>query len=210
MAMVGLGCGDSSSKGVPTTPAALRLQRADLVVVSRGLNDVERSIRQELSASRAAWPLIVHGLPTQIAPALRTQILTARTQARRVAKPLFMAEAKKLTGPAAGLAALLRSFSGLIERGWALTEASIAGVAAGPPSTAEFLRANVGLYINCIYDGHYDLAAIGKTLQRAYVKLGGAPAFGQSLTPTEVDAIAGVYSPASARLEPRPAERLVQ
>jgi hypothetical protein len=83
-------------------------------------------------------------------------------------------------------------------------------VATGTPSTARFLRANVGLYIDCVYDGHYNLAAIGQTLQRAYKKLGGATAFGQSLTPAEVAAIAVVYSPARARLEPRPPQRLVQ
>ncbi len=207
-----LGCGGSSAKQ-PTAklkPAALRLEQADLVVVSRGLEGVEGSIHREVAASKAAWPQIVKGLPGEISPTLRGQILAARTEAKRVAEPPFMKEAKQLTGPSAGLAALLQSFSDLIERGWALTEHSITGVATGTPGTASFLRANVGLYINCIYDGHYNLAAIGQTLTRAYAKLGGAPAFGARLTPADIDAIAAVYSPGTARLEPRPARGLSQ
>ncbi len=202
--MLAVGCGASSTKGAPATPASLRLQRADLVVVSRGLEGVEGSIKREIAASRAAWPAIVGGLPTQISPTVRAQILAARTEAKLVAEPPFMREAKQLTGPASGLAALLQSFSDLIERGWALTEHSIKGVADGTPAQARFFRANAGLYINCIYDGHYALAAIGKTLQRAYLKLGGAQTFGARLTPAQVERIAAVYSPATARVEPRP------
>jgi hypothetical protein len=69
---------------------------------------------------------------------------------------------------------------------------------------AQFLRRNAALYIYCVYDGHYDLSLIGKALQRAYRTLGGPAAFGGSLTPSEVEALARAYSIASSRLAPHP------
>ena len=65
------------------------------------------------------------------------------------------------------------------------------------------------LYIYCVYDGHYDLSLIGKAVQSAYRKLGGAPAFGASLTQSQVEALARAYSIPAVRLEPHPAPGVV-
>ena len=59
-----------------------------------------------------------------------------------------------------------------------------------------------------VYDGHFDLAQIGKQLPAAYRTLGGPTAFGQALTQAEVDALARTYSEASVRLHPHPGVRL--
>jgi hypothetical protein len=200
-----VGCGSSSAPGAGLSRAELALQRSDLVVLTRGLRQARGPIEAELQTARSAWPLIAGGLPTRISPALSTRIAAARGGAERVAVPDSMVKAEQLTGPAGGIAALLRSFAGLSERGWRLTEAAAAGAGSGPPASARFMRANAGLYINSIYDGHYNLAAIGETLRKAYLKLGGARAFGQRLTQADVDELARVYSPARARLHPRPA-----
>ncbi len=71
-------------------------------------------------------------------------------------------------------------------------------------AAAQFLQANAGLYIYCIYDGHYDLSLVGKALQDAYGKLGGPPAFGGSLTQRQVEALAQAYSIPATRLVPHP------
>ena len=44
----------------------------------------------------------------------------------------------------------------------------------GSPASARFARENVALYIESVYDGHFDLAQIGKKLPAAYRTLGGA------------------------------------
>ncbi len=77
---------------------------------------------------------------------------------------------------------------------------------SGRTATAatRFLRANAGLYIYCIYDGHYDLSLIGKALQDAYRKLGGPHAFGRSLTQRQVEALVRAYSIPATRLAPHP------
>ena len=64
----------------------------------------------------------------------------------------------------------------------------------GSPAGARFARENVALYIESVYDGHFDLAQIGKQLSDGYRELGGPAAFGRALTQAEVDALARVYS----------------
>jgi hypothetical protein len=71
-------------------------------------------------------------------------------------------------------------------------------------AAAQFLRANAGLYIYCVYDGHYDLSLVGKALQDAYRKLGGPSAFGKALTQRQVEALAHAYSIPATRLAPHP------
>ena len=48
----------------------------------------------------------------------------------------------------------------------------------------------MALYIESVYDGHFALAQIGKQLAAGYAKLGGATAFGRSLTPAQVQQLA--------------------
>jgi hypothetical protein len=201
------GCGGASS-----TPAELRLQREDLVAVSRALATVEHPVAIEVAAAKRAWPPIANGLPTGAgAPAsVRAPVAVAATSAARVPTPPVLGEAQadSLTGAGAGLAGLFRNYIGLSTRGWTMTGAAIEQIEHGSPTVARFARENVGLYIESVYDGHFDLAQIGKHLSDGYRRLGGPSAFGRALTQAEVDALAGAYSEASVRLHPHVGIRL--
>jgi hypothetical protein len=203
------GCGGSGSA---VTPAAERLQREDLVAVAHGLRQAEASTAREMTAARVAWPLVANGLPATatITPATRAALSAASGAAHAIVLPSLMGEmqARSLTGPAAGITGLFRTFHGLTERGWTLVTAAGEEVDSGPAAAARFARENVALYIDSVYDGHFDTALVGKSLLAGYKKLGGARAFGASLTPAEVDALAGAYSPATERLHPHPGVRL--
>jgi hypothetical protein len=201
------GCGGS---GTTSTPAAERLQREDLVATVRGLRQAEGSLRREMAAARIAWPLIANGLPASIPPDVQQAVSAASAAARAIVVPPLMSEAqaRSLTGPAAGIAGLFRTFDGLTERGWTLTGAAGTEIEGGSPAAARFARENVALYIDSIYDGHFDGALIGKSLLTGYKKLGGAATFGGALTQAEVDALASAYSPASEQLHPHPGVKL--
>jgi hypothetical protein len=205
------GCGGSSAGA--STPAAERLQREDLVAVARGLRQAETSARTEMAAARIAWPLVANGLPAKIPPATLTALSAASRAARAIVLPPLMSkpQARSLTGPATGIAGLYQSFSGLTERGWTLTDASSEEIASGSPAASRFARENVALYIDSVYDGHFDGGLIGKSLLDAYTSLAGTgatSAFGATLTQAEVSALAGAYSPASERLHPHPGVKL--
>jgi hypothetical protein len=193
-----------------STPALERLQREDLVAVSRSLRQVEDSAAREMAAARIAWPLVANGLPASIPPATHTALSTAGAAARAIVRPPLMSkpQARSLTGPAAGIAGLFQSFSGLTERGWTLTGAGAEEIAGGSPAAARFARENVALYIDAVYDGHFDGGQIGKSLLHGYTLLGGAPAFGGTLTEAEVGALARAYSPAAEQLHPHPGVKL--
>jgi hypothetical protein len=202
------GCGGSSSA---STPAAERLQREDLVAIAHGLRQAETSAGREMAAARTAWPLVANGLPaTATPPATQTALSAASGAARAIVLPPLMSKerARSLTGPASGITGLFRTFEGLTERGWTLTAAASVQIDRGPAAAARFARENVPLYIDSVYDGHFDAALIGKSLLAGYTKLGGAQAFGARLTQAEVDALAGAYSPASERLYPHPGVKL--
>jgi hypothetical protein len=202
------GCGGSSSGA--SSPAAERLQREDLVAAVHGLRQAEASSAREMAAARIAWPLVANGLPATIPPTTQTVLSAAGAAARAIVLPSLMSRerARSLTGPAAGIAGLFRTFDGLTERGWTLTAAASKEIDSGPAAAARFARENVPLYIDSVYDGHYDAAFIGKSLLAGYKKLGDARAFGATLTQAEVDALAGAYSPASERLHPHPGVKL--
>lgn len=200
------GCGKSQA----TSAAALRLQREDLVAVSQALERVQAPIAVEVAAAKTAWPLIVNGLPTDIATLPRQPIQAATGAAAKLRLPPLFSEAQAaaLTGPSSSLAGQLRTYSGLVTHSWQLIAAAVEQIEHGPDVAARFARANVALYIESVYDAHFSLAQIGKGLAAAYKKLGGEAAFASSLSEAEVDALARGYSEASDRLHPHVGVRL--
>jgi hypothetical protein len=202
------GCGATSSR---STPAALKLQREDLAAASRALKGIESPVLAEVAATKTAWPLIANGLPADARGLSGSPAIAAATQAAaglRLPVLFGEAQARSLTGPASQLAGLFRSYALLSARGWKLLGAQLAQIESGTPASARFARENAPLYIESVYDGHFTLAQIGKKLRAAYDKLGGAAAFGATLTQGEVDALARTYSEASDRLHPHVAVRI--
>jgi hypothetical protein len=202
------GCGGTSAR---STPAALKLQREDLVVVADALAAAERPVDAEVTATKSAWPLIANGLPANtrgVSGSVQFARATQAAAALRMPAAFGEAQARTLTGSAAQLAGLFRSYALLSARGWKLLGASLAQIDSGTPSNARFAAANAALYIGSIYDGHFTLAQIGKKLLAAYDKLGGATAFGAALTQGQVDALAHSYSEASDRLHPHVGVRI--
>jgi hypothetical protein len=161
-------------------------------------------VRREVTASRAAWPAIANGLPARFSGSLQSAVVSASTAARALPEPRFVTHPGGLTGPASGIAGLYESYSRLASKGWRLTETGIAAILHGAPTAASFARNNSSLYIDAIYDGHFDLSLLGKSLVSGYEKLGGAAAFGAGLPPGEVTALATAYSIPAVRLEPHP------
>ena len=220
------GCGGHSPR-----PAALRLERADLVLLARTLRRLQGPVGVEVAAARTVWPTLAHGVPRSDAAATRLAVASAAAHAVALPLPSLLTTEGALTGPAAGIGGLLKDYTTLVQRGWRIVAAATApaeagahpdsgararpagdslarthSVGAGSNSSAgiEFLRANSGLYVYCIYDGHFDLSVLGKKFQSAYAKLGGAAAFGAALRPAEVTALAAAYSTAAVRLESHP------
>jgi hypothetical protein len=195
------GCGSSAS---PQNQEALRLEREDLADVSRALSAAAPAVRTEVANTKAAWRLVANGLPSDTSTIARPPIRAATaTAAKLKAPPLFEEpEVNAITGPGSQLAGTFRGFILLATRGWQLIGAAIDQIEHGSPSAARFARANVDLYIESVYDSHYNLGQIGKRLLAAYKKLGGPTVFGTSLTQREVDALALTYSEASNRLHP--------
>jgi hypothetical protein len=174
------------------------------VQLSEGLRSAEDAVKSEVNVSRRAWPSISSGLPTVPSHALKADVSQAGASAKALPEGPFARNAAQLTGPAAGITAIYESYVRLAERGWRLTEASISATSTGTPAQASFARANSSLYIEAIYDGHYNLSLLGKSLVRGYERLGGSAAFRGKLTPSEIDALASAYSIAAVRLEPHP------
>jgi hypothetical protein len=192
-----VGCGSH-----PPRAAGLRLERSDLARLGHALRRLETPLHAEVAAARAAWPALVDGLQPTSPPATRRAIARAAARAEAIALPTFLIAEGGLTGPAAGVGGLLKSYAVLTRRGWGFL------AAASRTNRASFLRANSGLYVYCIYDGHFELSVLGKKLQAAYRKLGGSDAFGAALTPADVEALARAYSGATTRLEPHPSPRV--
>ena len=201
------GCGSS---GQASSPAALKLRREDLLAAVRGLDLASGPVAAEVAAARRAWPRIAHGLPRSISGELRPAIAAAAASAAGIdaPTPLREADALSLTGPAAEIAGLFRTYLLLSSRGWRLIEAAVDEAERGSGAGAAFARENVALYLESVYDGHFTLAQVGKKLRAGYVQLGGAEAFGSALSPAHVDALARAYSEASDRLHPHVGVRL--
>jgi hypothetical protein len=203
LALAGGGCGKSAHRN--PSAAELALERRQFAQVVHGLLSAQPGIGREVAASRAAWRAIADGLAPSFSPSLRGQVAVASTQAAALPEPSFLASVKRLTGPAAGLAALYETFARLAERGWRLTDASTASISGGSPADASFARGNSSLYIDSIYDAHFDLSLLGKSVVKGYQRLGGPSAFGAKLPPGQIQRVADAYSIPTARLTPHPA-----
>ncbi len=205
-ALIGAGCGSNSQ----ATETDLRVQREDLVVAAQALRSAGVSVQREARASRAAWPSVVNGLPAPAGARTRKLIGEAAMQAAALRLPPAFSEerSRALTGPASGLAGTYRSFTILAGRGWRQISYMLAQLERGPPASASFAKKNVALYIESVYDGHFAAAQIGKHLLAGYEHLGGAAAFGHSLTQSEVQQLVDSYSEANLRLHPHVGVRL--
>jgi hypothetical protein len=205
-AIAAVGCGGT---GHTTNPTQLRFERQDLVAVTRALERARASVSVEVAATRAAWPLIAHGLPAATA-SVREPVGAAAAGAARLEVPAILQEAQQstLTGPGAGLASLFRSFDAVAPRSWRMIAAAIGSIEHGSQAAARFARANVALYIESVYNAHFVLAQIGKPLLSGYHKLGGGAAFGGSLSDSEVSALAAAYSQTADVLQPHVAAHL--
>jgi hypothetical protein len=197
-----VGCGSAASHS--PSNRELALQRAQFARIAGELQAVEGAVQREVSASRRVWPLIAAGLPSTFSPSLRSAVARATASAKAIREPRFMANASRLTGPAAGIAGLYESYERLTERGWRLTAAGIAAITAGAPTVANFARKNSALYIDAIYDAHFNLSLLGKSVVNGYERLGGPHAFGAALTSGEVSALTSAYSIPGVQLQPHP------
>ena len=176
----------------------------------RTLTGIEPAVRSEVAATKRAWPDVVDGLPAHVSARARSAITAAAERASAFALPALFSErvSAALTGPASGLAGEVRSFAQLATRGWKLIVAAIEQIEHGSPPAARFARANVALYIECVYDAHFTLAQIGKQMRKGWEKLEGAPAFGSSLTLAQINQLADVYSEPDFRLYPHTGVKL--
>jgi hypothetical protein len=147
---------------------------------------------------------VANGLPSAPTPALSAQVQGAAAAAAAIVAPAPLTEAQitALTGPAADVAGLFRSYTLLTSRGWRMIAAAIAQIERGPPAAARFARENAALYVDSVYDGHFTLAQVARKLSLGYRKLGGAAAFGPALSVQAVAALASAYSESSERLHP--------
>jgi hypothetical protein len=207
LAAGGAGCGGGSE---PASSAELRLQRSDLVAFSRALKEIQVPVASEVAATKRAWPLMANGLAGNAVALAPAPIAAAAQSAASITLPVLLQETQVavLTGPAAPLAGLVRSYILLATRGWRLIGAAIDQIEHGSAASARFARENVALYIESVYDGHFTLAQIGRQLLAGYRMLGGAPAFAGALSQAEVDALASTYSEANDRLHPHVGARL--
>jgi hypothetical protein len=189
------------------------LERAQFERLADELGEVRAAVHHEVATSRAVWPLIYNGLPERMSPRLLEGVKAASEVAGDLPAPQFMSRRSNLTGPASGIAGLYEDYDRLAERGWRLTETGVSGIVSGPLSVQRFVRANSSLYIDAIYDGHFDLSLIGKKLLDGYEKLekigterkfAGIGGFGSRLTKRQMLALAGAYSIPAVRLEPHP------
>ncbi len=174
------------------------------MLLAHALQRLEAPTHSEVAAARTVWPTLARGLPRgSLPPTTALALAAAEHRAGALALPWYVTTEAGggLTGPAVAVGGLLKAYAALTPRGWRFIAAALA---PGSAAAASFMRANAGLYIYSIYDGHYDLSLIGKALHDAYRKLGGAPAFGALLTPGQVEALACAYSIPATRLAPHP------
>jgi hypothetical protein len=140
--------------------------------------------------------------------ALKRAALAAAAASQRLSVPL-LAHSEELTGAGSGITSVYELGTGLVNHGWNQVAATLAVGKNDSPAARAFLRANVTTYIISVYDGNFDLSLLGKLLEQAYRRLGGAKVFGHTLTPSQVVLLARAYSPGADRLTPHPWQGLV-
>jgi len=204
LALLGASLPSACGRSATANPVEAKLEREDLVAVTRLLRGAEPAVAREVASARAAWPLLLDGLPAHPSAAAAERILGAVSAAQHLPLPGLLAEpqAAALTGPASPLAGRYRDFQQLASASWRQIGFALTAVQAGSPRAAGFARATVALYIEGVYDAHYSLAETGTEAAGAYTTLGGAGELGRALGIDEVEQIERSYSPAADRLEP--------
>jgi hypothetical protein len=223
------GCGSESSSS-----AEIQARRTDLAAVGHALLRAEEPISREVAAARIVWPLIDHGLPhpestvadsrtrgaskvasrrsirarERRAAALKRWVSAASLRAQELPATLA-AHADELTGAGSEIAGVYELSSGLVDHGWAQIQATLAADQGDSRAASAFLRTNVDTYIISVYDGNFNLSLLGKMVQQAYKRLGGAKRFGPMLTQAQVADLARAYAAPADRLRPHPWQRLV-
>lgn len=190
------------SQGETHTAAELRVQRSQLALVSRQLLQVRPQLQREVISSRAVWRSIARGLPSHPDTLLGQRVSAANSAAQALPTPAFLEVRHEFVGPAERISSLFHDFELLTQHGWAHLDQAVGALRRGPVSVADFERANAGLYIDSVYDAHFDASLIGERVLNSYERLGAGPAFGSSLTPAQVKSIALTYSPPETRLTP--------
>ena len=199
------GCGKKAA-----TPAEAQLEREDLVAVARALRSVETPVARATAAAKAAWPLLLDGVPAAPSAAQAAGIEAAVRSASAVPLPALFGEQESasLTGPASSLAGRYRDYEQLSSASWKQIGAALAAARGGSRSASAFARANAPLYIEGIYDAQYSLGETSKSLLDAYKTLGGTKTLGAALSEAEVLQLARTYTRAQERLQARARVRL--
>lgn len=187
----------------------LTVQRSQLALVSHQLLPLEHAVASEVLAARAAWPSIEKGLPADPGPRLAARAASANAAAHALPTPAFVEIRHELIGPAERIASLFSDFELLTQRGWAHVDQAVTVLRGGSAAVASFERSNAGLYINGIYDAHFEASLIGEHILSSYERLGGPQAFGSSLTPAQVHSLLTAFSPQTIRLTPHLWKRLL-
>ncbi len=190
------------TRGESHTAAELSLQRSQLALVGRQISQLERPFQREAAAAQAVWPSLARGLPAHLNRRFEAQVSAADAAAQALPAPEFLEVRHELIGPAERIATLLHSFELLVQHGFAHLDQAVGAIRHGRAALARFERASSGLYIDSVYDGHFDASLIGEHLMHSYERLGEERFFGSSLPPAEVKSILAAFSPQAARLTP--------
>jgi hypothetical protein len=135
--------------------------------------------------------------------------LAAASAAGAELPPQLVSHPEELTGAGSPIAGVYEAASGLTANSSAQVAAALSPSQDASPAARAFQRANVNTYIVSFYDGNFDMSLLGKMVQKAYERLGGAKEFGGRLTQQQLAEVEAAYSPAAAELRPHPWQGLV-
>lgn len=188
--------------GESHTMVELALQRSQLALIGRQLSTLERPFRREVAAAQAVWPELARGLPRHPSARLEQQVLAADAAAQALPAPAFLEARHELIGPAERIAGLFHSFELLVQHGFAHLDQTVRAIRHGHVAAARFERASSGLYVDSVYDGHFDASLIGEHFVNSYERLEEEHASGPTLAPAVLNSILAAFSPQLARLTP--------